>query len=56
VVLLRREDSGAFKPVLQAFVIAELCPHQTFPEFAVIGDADVEQFVDNHVVLQVPRL
>lgn len=41
------------KSRLQLLPFAEMHPHQAFPELAVVGDEEVEQFVDNCVVPEV---
>ena len=48
--------SGPFmKARFESLIVPKVRTHQAFPELAVIGYADVEQFVDNHVILQIPR-
>ena len=44
------------KARFESLVVPKVRAHQALPELAVIGHADVKQFVDNHVILQVPRL
>ena len=32
------------------FPLAEVGSHQRFPEFAMVGDAEVQEFMHNHIV------
>jgi hypothetical protein len=35
---------------LRSLPIAEIGRHQGFPKFAVVGDGDVKEFVNDHVI------
>ncbi len=35
------------------FVIVEVGAHEAFPQLAVIGHAEVQEFVDNDIVAEV---
>ena len=39
------------KSALDTFVVPNIRPHEGFPQFAVVGDSKVEQFMDDDVVL-----
>ena len=40
----------AFELLLRLFPITQMSTHQTLPEPPVVGNAEVEQFMDDHVV------
>lgn len=42
------------EPFFQSFVITQMGMHQALPQFAVVGDVEVQQFVDNDVIHQFP--
>ena len=43
----------AFQSSFAKLVIPQMCSHQNFPESAVIGHEEVQEFMDNHVVPEI---
>lgn len=39
-----------FDLFLDFSVIVQICQHETLPEFAVVGDIEVQQFMDDNVI------
>lgn len=43
----------AFQSAFADLVIPEVCSHQNFPELAMIGHEEVQEFMDNHVIPEI---
>jgi hypothetical protein len=46
-------NASGFQALLDFFPISQMSPHQCFPELAVIGDREMEQFVDDDVIAEL---
>ena len=47
---LQPSSANGSQLFLVFLVGSEVCPHEAFPELAVIGDREMEQFVDDHII------
>ena len=41
------------QPIFNPLKVSDIRPHQGFPEFAVVGNPQVKQFVDDDVILRL---
>ena len=44
--------STVIETAFQSFVIAQVGPHQTFPQFAMIRNGEMQEFMDDNIVPQ----
>ena len=53
--LLCRPTDGMLQPCFELLVLPKMRTHQTFPQLAMVGHREVQQFMDDNVISEVTR-